>query len=146
MQRRRLPTDTDYRQLLALRTGIRRFEHWSEEQAHRAGLTPVQHQLLLAIRGHTGQDPPSIGDIAEALLLRHHSATELVDRAAEAGLVARGHDPSDGRIVRLSLTPLGNRRLTSLSLLHLEELSRLGPRLGSLINTLSSMANPTSRA
>jgi DNA-binding MarR family transcriptional regulator len=126
--------------------GLRKFQHWSEEQAHDAGLTPAQHQLLLAVRGHTGPHPPSIGDIADALLLRRHSATELVDRASEAGLVVRGTDPSDGRVVRLSLTALGKRRLESLSLLHMDELGRLGQRLGPLIEKLASMANPTSRA
>lgn len=139
---RRQPTDGDYQRLLELRVGFRRFQHWSEEQAHGAGLTPAQHQLLLAIRGHAGARPPSIRDIAEALLLRQHSATELVDRAAEAGLVVRGSDPSDGRIVRLTLTTLGKHRLASLSLLHMEELARLGKRLGPLIQTLSSMAQP----
>jgi DNA-binding MarR family transcriptional regulator len=146
MQRRRSLTDADYRQLLALRVGLRRFQHWSEEQAHAAGLTPAQHQLLLAVRGHTGSPAPSIGDIAEALLLRQHSATELVDRASEAGLVVRGSDASDRRVVRLSLTALGTRRLESLSLLHIDELGRLGQRFRPLIETLASMANPTSRA
>jgi DNA-binding MarR family transcriptional regulator len=146
MPRRRPLTDADYRQLLTLRVGLRRFQHWSEEQARAAGLTPAQHQLLLAVRGHTGPLPPSIGDIADALLLRQHSGTELVDRASEAGLVVRGADPSDGRIVRLSLTALGKRRLESLSLLHRDELGRLGERLGPLIEKLASMANPTPRA
>ena len=54
------------------------------------GITPAQHQLMLAIRGHAGRDAPTIGDVAEALLLRHHSAVGLVDRAVDAGLVVRG--------------------------------------------------------
>ena len=74
--------DADYRRLLEFRTGLRRFLHWSEEQARAAGVTPAQHQLLLAIRGHDGAGP-TIGDVADYLLLRHHSAVGLVDRAVD---------------------------------------------------------------
>jgi hypothetical protein len=41
-----------YERLLRFRTGLRRFLRWSAEQAATAGLTPAQHQLLLAVRGH----------------------------------------------------------------------------------------------
>ncbi|MFZ0387933.1 MAG: hypothetical protein WAL22_19885, partial [Solirubrobacteraceae bacterium] len=68
-----LPTDDEYAYLLQLRTGLRRFLRWSETQAKAAGLTATQHQLLLAIRGRRGPEGPSIGEIAESLLLRHHS-------------------------------------------------------------------------
>jgi DNA-binding MarR family transcriptional regulator len=67
--------------------------------------------------------------MSDYLLLRHHSAVELVDRAASAGLVKRGPDPDDQRVVRLKLTPLGARRLERLAALHLEELGRLVPRM-----------------
>ena len=60
----------DYEQLLAFRDNLRRFLHWSEEQARAVGLTPAQHQLLLAVRGHP--HPPSIAEISDHLLLRHH--------------------------------------------------------------------------
>jgi DNA-binding MarR family transcriptional regulator len=130
-------TDADYQHLLDLRTGLRRFLRWSEEQAAEAGLTPAQHQLLLAIRGlkSTGAPGtgsplgPTIGDVAETLLLRHHSAVGLVDRAVKAGLVTRQEDAHDRRVVRLRLTALGNDLLTLLSAAHLEELERLAPRM-----------------
>jgi DNA-binding MarR family transcriptional regulator len=122
-------TNADYEQLLEFRDGLRRFLRWSENQAAAAGLTPAQHQLLLAIRGHNGRHDPTIGEIAEHLQLRHHSAVGLVDRAEEGGLVVRMHDAEDQRVVRLSLTPLGRRRLERLSALHLEELRRLSPKL-----------------
>jgi DNA-binding MarR family transcriptional regulator len=121
--------DSDYRRLLAFRTGIRRFLSWSESQAAGVGVTPGQHQLMLAIRGHDGPDGPTIGDVAEALILRHHSAVGLVDRAVEAGLVARHVDEHDARVVRLRLTALGTRRIRQLSDAHLEELRRLVPRV-----------------
>ena len=122
-------TDAEYEQLLEFRDGLRRFLHWSETQAIAAGLTPAQHQLLLAIRGHRGPKDPTIGDLAEHLQLRHHSAVGLVDRAEDAGLVQRSSDPHDQRVVRLALTSLGRRRLERLSALHLEELRRLSPKL-----------------
>jgi DNA-binding MarR family transcriptional regulator len=117
-------SDDDFARLLELRDGLRRVLRWSEDQAKAVGLTATQHQLLLAIRGHAGS--PSIGDIAEHLLLRHHSVVELVDRAESAGLVGRCDDEHDHRVVRLRLTALGERKLGSLSSAHLEELSRLG--------------------
>jgi DNA-binding MarR family transcriptional regulator len=122
-------TDAEYEQLLEFRDGLRRFLHWSETQATRAGLTPAQHQLLLAIRGHDGPQDPTIGDVAEHLQLRHHSAVGLIDRAEHGGLVQRSSDPEDQRVVRLRLTALGRRRLERLSALHLEELRRLSPSL-----------------
>ena len=121
-------SDAEYQQLLEFRDGLRLFLHWSETQATAAGVTPAQHQLLLAIKGHGGAQDPTIGDVAEHLQLRHHSAVGLVDRAADAGLVQRSPDRDDQRIVRLSLTALGRRRLERLSALHLEELRRLSPR------------------
>jgi len=121
-------SDAEYQRLLEFRDGLRRFLHWSETQATAAGLTAAQHQLLLAIRGHQGPQDPTIGEVAEHLQLRHHSAVGLIDRAEDAGLVQRSSDPDDQRVVRLALTPLGRRRLERLAALHLEELRRLSPK------------------
>ena len=121
--------DADYERLLEFRTGLRRFLRWSEEQAQAAGVSPVQHQLLLAIRGHPDARGPTIGDVAEYLLLRHHSAVELIDRAVTAGLVRRSQDRDDHRVVRLQLTARGAEKLRRLTAVTLEELARLSPRL-----------------
>lgn len=123
-----LPDDT-YTQLLALRTGLRRFLHWSEQQAAAAGLTAAQHQLLLAIRGHPDERGPTIGEVAGYLLLRQNSAVGLIDRADRAGLVVRERDSTDHRVVRLHLTEDGASRLEELSELHLQELERLSLEL-----------------
>ncbi len=123
-----LPDDV-YVRLLALRTGLRRFQRWSEEQARSAGLTPAQHQLLLAVRGSGDPRGPTIGDVADALLLRHHSAVGLVNRAVAAGLVTRERSGEDHRVVRLHLTADGTERLALLSALHLRELERLAGAL-----------------
>jgi DNA-binding MarR family transcriptional regulator len=121
-----------YEQLLAFRTGLRRFLRWSGQQAEAAGLTSAQHQLLLAIRGHPDPRGPTVRDVAEYLLVRHHSAVELIDRAEAAGLVLRGADTEDGRSVRLALTELGEDRLEKLTASHLEELRRLTSEFNAL--------------
>ena len=109
---------------MAFRDQLRRFLHWSEQQSLEHGVTPAQYQLLLAIRGHpTGA--PTIGEVAEHLLLRHNSVVGLIDRAEAAGLVERAPDPESLRVVRLRLTPLGARRLRVLAALHLAEVQRL---------------------
>jgi DNA-binding MarR family transcriptional regulator len=122
----------DFARLLAFRDGLRRFLRWSEDQAKGVGLTPSQHQLLLAIQGHSATTQPSVGDVADHLLLRHHSVVELIDRAEAAGLVRRIVDAGDHRVVRLALTPKGRNKLSKLSATHLEELSRLAGELPAL--------------
>jgi DNA-binding MarR family transcriptional regulator len=124
-------TDADYEDLLALRTGLRRFLRWSEQQGEATGLTPAQHQLLLAVRGHPDRRGPTIGEVADYLLLRHHSAVGLVDRAEEARLVTRSRDAEDQRVVRLQLTAEGEEHLEELSAAHMEELQRLALKLPS---------------
>jgi DNA-binding MarR family transcriptional regulator len=117
--------DADYGRLLEFRTELRRFLAWSEERAADEGLTPMQHQLLLAVRGNPDERGATVGDVADALLVRHHSASELVDRAELAGLVKRTRDADDHRVVRLHITRAGEAKLTRLSRTHLEELDRL---------------------
>jgi len=118
-------TDRDYQHLLRFRTELRRFLNWSEEQAQGEGLTPAQHQLLLAVRGSTDAQGATIKEVADALFLRHHTATELVDRAETAGLLRRARDDDDHRVVRLHITRAGAGKLARLSRQHLDELQRL---------------------
>ena len=127
---------SDFEHLLELRTGLRRFLRWSEQQAAAAGLTPAQHQLLLAVRGHHDPAGPTIGDLAEYLLLRHHSAVGLVDRAVAEGLVERRPDQANRSAVRVVLTPAGLAKLDALSETHLQELAHLGPTMRTLWEAL----------
>lgn len=126
------PTNRDFQKLLAFRVALRRFQRWSEDQARAAGLTHVQHQLLVAIKGHPGEDP-TVGDLAEYMLQRPHSTVELVDRAAAAGLVRRESDAADGRVVRVRLTPKGDQILRELTEAHLVELHDLAAVLDQLV-------------
>jgi DNA-binding MarR family transcriptional regulator len=132
----------DYRDLLAFRTALRRFEGWSEAQARAVGLTPAQHQLLLSVRGHDDERGPTVTEIAEYLNVRHHSAVGLIDRTARAGYVRRGRDTEDGRIVRVALTAEGAQRVAALSELHIHELARLTPLLDHLREPGSVDATP----
>jgi DNA-binding MarR family transcriptional regulator len=119
------PTAQDFQHLLAFRVSLRQFQRWSEDQAQAAGLTHVQHQLLVAIKGHPGDESPTIGDLAAYLTLRHHSAVELVNRAEAADLVRRTSDPRDARVVRVKLTARGDRLVTELTQAHLDRLREL---------------------
>jgi DNA-binding MarR family transcriptional regulator len=126
-------TQQDFERLLEFRVALRRFQRWSEDQAPAEGLTHVQHQLLVAIRGHRGNLPPTVGDLAGYLLLRPHSTVELVDRAEAAGLVERTPDGADGRVVRVRLTGEGDRVVRKLTRAHLERLHDLANVLDELV-------------
>jgi DNA-binding MarR family transcriptional regulator len=130
-------TDEEYRRIFAFRIGIRRFLDWSRRQAETAGITATQHQLLLTIRGIDHRSGATVGQIADSLALRHHSAVELVDRAVEKGLVQRLEDNADKRVVRVKLTSKGGRILEAITLGNLKELTRLAPELTRLLNKLS---------
>lgn len=119
------PNDEDFRNNLRFRVTLRRFLRWSEEQANSVGLTPAQHQLLVAIKGHPGPEPPAVGELADYLLLQSHSAGGLVDRTEAGGFVRRRPDNNDARVVRVELTEKGDRLVTELTEAHLAELHNL---------------------
>ncbi|HVJ43288.1 MAG TPA: MarR family transcriptional regulator [Dongiaceae bacterium] len=129
-------TKDDYERLAEFRLGLRRFLDFSERAAKEVGLTPRQHQALLSIRGYPGKDRITVGELAEHLLIRHHSAVELSSRLEALGLVQRSSDPEDGRRILLSLSPAAEAVLTRMSAIHLEELRRIGPRLAGLLKAL----------
>lgn len=95
----------------------------------------MQHQLLVAVKGHSGRIPPTVGDIANYLLLKPHSTVELIDRAEAAGVVMRTSDPDDGRLVRVMLTEQGEKVLNRLTLAHLARLHDLAAVLDELVTS-----------
>ena len=131
-------TQHDFEKLLEFRVTLRRFHRWSEDQARAAGLTHVQHQLLVAIKGHHGDQPPTVGDLAGYLLLRPHSTVELVNRAEAAGLVQRTPDGIDRRVMRVRLTEEGDRVMEVLTRTHLEQLHELAAVLEDLVKAGSA--------
>ena len=133
---RRAVGDADYARLLAIRTRLRRFERWSADQAAEHGLTSAQHQLLLAVRGHSDPQGPTIGQVADYLLVKHHSAVELADRTERAGLIRRVKDADDHRAVRLRLTAAGTRTLEVVTGVHIDELAEVGALVESMLSEL----------
>lgn len=129
-------TSADYRALAQFRYALRIFQRFSEEAARSVGITPAQHQLLLAVAGHGGKAAPSLGDVAERLQLRLHSAGELVGRAVANGLLVRSPDPEDLRRVLLTLTDAGATVLADLSQLHRDELRRFRREMADILDEL----------
>jgi len=128
-------TEADFAALFGFRYALRRFLAFSAEAAGGVGLTPQQHQALLAIRAGEGREL-IVGALAERLLLRPHSATELVDRMEKLGLVTRTVGQADRRQVTVRLTRKGEQLLNGLSEAHRAELRRLRPLLGELMSKL----------
>ncbi len=128
----------EYETLAAFRYALRRFIHFSETAAHTAGVTPQQHQALLAIKGFPERDNVTVGELAERLQLRHHSTVGLIDRLVAEKLVMRTPSNQDRRRVLIQLTNLGEKTLEKLSAMHHEQLKRIGPELTSLLEKLNS--------
>jgi DNA-binding MarR family transcriptional regulator len=122
-------TKQDFEALARFRFGIRRYLRFSEETVRSHGLTPQQYQLLLALKGFPGRDWATVRELADRLLLRHHSVVELVNRAQGQGLVERLPHPEDARAVRVQLTADGEQILARLSALHRDELHRMNSTL-----------------
>lgn len=120
--------DEDYRALADFRWRLRRFLKFSEEAAFAAGLSPQQHQALLALRA-APDATMLVGELADALLLKPHSATELIDRLERLGAVSRRAGERDRRQVAIRITAEGDRLMASLGTVHREELRRIGPDL-----------------
>lgn len=130
-------SDAEYEALAGFRYALRQFMRFSEEAAQQVGLTPQQHQALLTIKGFPGRERVTIGEMAERLQIRHHSAVGLVDRLSAQGLVMREPDTVDRRQVLVGLTPRGTELLAQLSASHREELQRIGPELRTLLMLLT---------
>lgn len=127
-------TDADYQVLATFRKTLRGFTAFSEKAAATAGLMPQQHQALLVIKDLSLETIPNVGDVADALLIRHHSAVELIGRLVRMELVQRTRDLADRRRVRIRLTPLAEKKLEKLSSAHLEELRAVRPMLIHLLD------------
>jgi DNA-binding MarR family transcriptional regulator len=127
-----------YETLAAFRYALRKFIHFSETAAESAGVTPQQHQVLLAIKGFPGRDRVTVSELAERLQLRHHSVVGLIDRLAAEGLAVREAATEDRRQVFVRLTSRGERKLEQLSFIHRKELGRIGPTLNALLKKIDS--------
>ena len=130
-------TDRDYQALVRFRAGLRTFLAFSESAARAEGISPAHHQLLLAIRGHPGRQPPSVTDLADLLQRRRHSTVELIDRAEAHGSVTSHPDPEDRRRRLVHLTPEGNRLVERFSAIHRRELQSFRADLTRILDDLA---------
>jgi DNA-binding MarR family transcriptional regulator len=113
---------TDFETLANFRYRLRRFLRFSEEVTRRNGVTPLQYQLMLQIKGFPGRDWASVAELAERLQAKHHGVVALISRSEEAGLVKRSASQSDQRRVEVQLTKEGEQCLEQLARLHRDEL------------------------
>lgn len=115
----------DFQALAELRYQLRRFLRFSEEAAKSQGLTPLQYQLLLQIKGSPGRSWALVGELAERLQLAQHGVVALVSRCEQAGLVERVPGERDRREVQVHLTSQGQRAVRRVARLHRSELASL---------------------
>jgi DNA-binding MarR family transcriptional regulator len=127
---------SQYETLAAFRYALRRFLRFSEAAAEAAGITAQQNQALLAIKGFPARDKITVGELAERLQLRHHSAVGLIDRLVAEKLVARAPSVEDRRQVLVQLTSRGEAVLEKLASVHREQLKRIGPEISQLLGRL----------
>lgn len=130
-------TMADYAVLADFRHALRRFQAFSEAQAAVAGLTPQQHQALLAIKAATGNGA-TVGFLAERLILKPHSASGLVDRMVSLGLLQRLANPTDRRMTSLHLTDKAEELLSGLSAIHRSEIREIRPLLLDLLEKIGA--------
>jgi DNA-binding MarR family transcriptional regulator len=129
----------DFRSLAEFRRAIREFLAFSEESARSRGVTAQQHQALLAIKAHDGGDSMSIGELAQSLMIRNHSAVGLVARLVERGLVRRRICAADRRRVLLDLQPSGEVVLAQITRNNLGKLQSSARSLRRLLALLKKI-------
>jgi len=122
-------SSAEYETLAEFRHQLASFLRRRREAAEAAGLEPQQYELLLAIKGSMTGSTPNIKQIAEQLLLQHHSAVELTTRLEKRGLVQRQRSPHDRRSVQVSVTKAGEKILAQVAQYSLSQLQVEGPQL-----------------
>lgn len=121
-------TVQQYRALADFRYELRRFLRYSEQVTRKHGMTPLQYQLLLQIKGFPERNRATIGELAERLQAKHHGVVALATRCESLGLLVRQTCDEDRRVVYLSLSAKGERALERLARRHRDELSALQGR------------------
>ncbi len=112
---------TEFEALAQFRYQLRRFLRFSEEATRRKGVTPLQYQLMLQIKGFPGREWATVVELAERLQAKHHGVVALISRCEKAGLVVRNVSRSDMRLVEVQLTAKGEHCLEQLARLHRAE-------------------------
>lgn len=113
----------DFENLSNFRYHLRRFLRASEDLIQAKGITPLQYQLLLHVKGYAGREWATVGELAERLQAAPHGTAALVTRCEEAGLVVRRQSDTDARQVEVHLSRKGDHLVALLAELHQSELS-----------------------
>src|SRR6201994_3755254 len=100
-----LPDKQDLEAMSVFRYELRKFLRVSEEIANAAGITTLQYQLLLHVRGFAGRHWATVGELAERLQAAPNGTAAPVSRCEYARLVIRKADENDRRQVQVHLTP-----------------------------------------
>jgi len=119
----------DFEALAEFRYLLRQFMRFSENVAQAHGVTPLQYQLMLQIKGFPGRAHASVAELAERLQSKHHGVVALVGRCEELGWVQRRPCPHDLRRVEVRLTAAGDRVIARLARVHRNELQQLAAML-----------------
>ena len=113
---------TDFEALAKFRYQLRLFLRFSEELCHKSGITPLQYQLLLQIKGYPERAWATVTELAERLQAKHHGVVALISRCESLGLVRRQGSALDLRQVEVHLTVEGERSVELLARQHRDEL------------------------
>ena len=118
-------------------------DEWSEVE-----LTKPQLRTLVLL--HRSQSPQRMSDLAVNLGVSLPSATGLVERLLSKGLVERGHDASDRRVVTCHLTPKGTDEAERLRRLARQEIEAVAealtePELNSVVEAMMILATALER-
>ncbi|MDR5743772.1 MarR family winged helix-turn-helix transcriptional regulator [Caballeronia sp. LZ029] len=117
-QKATLPDKQDLEAMSLFRYELRKFLRVSEEISNVAGITSLQYQLLLHVRGFPERQWATVGELAERLQAAPNGTAALVSRCEAAGLVTRKTDKTDRRQVQVHLTAKGERCLLKLAAEH----------------------------
>lgn len=132
----------DYVSLAAFRYSIRRFLKAVDSALAEANVEPQQYQLMLAVKArHVVGEEASIRDLAETMLLTHHSCVGLIDRLERRGLVQRSRSTTDARVVPIELTTAGEATVARLATVGQSQLQLLGPDLIAALTSLIQSVN-----
>lgn len=129
-------TTAEYQALAELRYRIRKFLREGDTVASEAGLEPQQYLLLLMIRGIPDGQEATVSNLAERLVLKHHSVVELIDRMEAHGYVRRSRSREDRRSVLVSLLPRGEKLLEQVAQHRVSELRASG---AALVNAIAAL-------
>ena len=99
--------DDDLDLVVQLRTAITRLSRRLRQESLGA-ISPAQASAL-AMVSRLGS--PTLGELARAEQIQPPTMTRLIAGMEERGLVERASEPTDRRVVRITITPTGRHEL-----------------------------------